>query len=198
MSTSRSRLRSPSLAVVALAATLTLLVPGALVAHADGLETPPGAEAVAVASGEPGGDLVEVAEPVEPAEPAEAVDTADPADIVDPADAVEPADETEPAVEPVAESAGEPTAEPAGETVAEPAAETVVESATEPLVDPGTADEQAPAATLSLVGRNLAILYKKTDNFDPEQSLTNGAAQGIESIGLPRTRSYGVNLMVKF
>ncbi|MCD9014199.1 SusC/RagA family TonB-linked outer membrane protein [Parachryseolinea silvisoli] len=54
------------------------------------------------------------------------------------------------------------------------------------------------SATLSLVGRNLAILYKKTDNFDPEQSLTNGAAQGIESIGLPRTRSYGVNLIVKF
>lgn len=54
------------------------------------------------------------------------------------------------------------------------------------------------SATLSLVGRNLAILYKKTDNFDPEQSLTNGPAQGIESIGLPRTRSYGVNLMVKF
>jgi TonB-linked SusC/RagA family outer membrane protein len=54
------------------------------------------------------------------------------------------------------------------------------------------------SATVSLVGRNLAILYKKTDNFDPEQSLTNGPAQGIESIGLPRTRSYGVNLMVKF
>jgi hypothetical protein len=54
------------------------------------------------------------------------------------------------------------------------------------------------SANLSLVGRNLLILYKKTDNFDPEQSLTNGAAQGIESIGLPRTRSYGVNLMLKF
>ncbi|MBT1684936.1 SusC/RagA family TonB-linked outer membrane protein [Dawidia soli] len=54
------------------------------------------------------------------------------------------------------------------------------------------------SATLSLVGRNLAILYKKTDNFDPEQALTNGPAQGIESLGLPRTRSYGVNLMVKF
>jgi hypothetical protein len=48
------------------------------------------------------------------------------------------------------------------------------------------------------VGRNLLILYKKTDNFDPEQSLTNGAAQGIESIGLPRTRSYGLNLNLKF
>ncbi len=54
------------------------------------------------------------------------------------------------------------------------------------------------SASLSLVGRNLITLYKKTDNFDPEQSLTNGAAQGIESIGLPRTRSYGLNLSIKF
>ncbi|MEO5684812.1 MAG: SusC/RagA family TonB-linked outer membrane protein [Chitinophagaceae bacterium] len=54
------------------------------------------------------------------------------------------------------------------------------------------------SASIALVGRNLLTLYKKTDNFDPEQSLTNGAAQGIESIGLPRTRSYGVNLMLKF
>ncbi|MDF2190641.1 SusC/RagA family TonB-linked outer membrane protein [Paraflavitalea sp. CAU 1676] len=54
------------------------------------------------------------------------------------------------------------------------------------------------SSTISLVGRNLLILYKETDNFDPEQSLTNGAAQGIESIGLPRTRSYGVNLQLKF
>lgn len=53
-------------------------------------------------------------------------------------------------------------------------------------------------ASIAFVGRNLLTLYKKTDNFDPEQSLTNGAAQGIESIGLPRTRSYGVNLMLKF
>lgn len=54
------------------------------------------------------------------------------------------------------------------------------------------------SASIALVGRNLLTLYKNTDNFDPEQSLTNGAAQGIESIGLPRTRSYGVNLIVKF
>ncbi|MEO6228482.1 MAG: SusC/RagA family TonB-linked outer membrane protein [Ferruginibacter sp.] len=54
------------------------------------------------------------------------------------------------------------------------------------------------SASIALVGRNLLTLYKQTDNFDPEQSLTNGAAQGIESIGLPRTRSYGINLMVKF
>ncbi|WP_428664882.1 SusC/RagA family TonB-linked outer membrane protein [Runella sp.] len=54
------------------------------------------------------------------------------------------------------------------------------------------------SSSVSLVGRNLLILYKKTDNFDPEQGLTNGAAQGIESIGLPRTRSYGINLNLKF
>ncbi|HTJ49354.1 MAG TPA: SusC/RagA family TonB-linked outer membrane protein [Cyclobacteriaceae bacterium] len=54
------------------------------------------------------------------------------------------------------------------------------------------------SASIALVSRNLLTLYKKTVNFDPEQSLTNGAAQGIESIGLPRTRSYGVNLMLKF
>ncbi|HEY9047740.1 MAG TPA: SusC/RagA family TonB-linked outer membrane protein [Ohtaekwangia sp.] len=54
------------------------------------------------------------------------------------------------------------------------------------------------SASIAFVGRNLLTLYKKTDNFDPEQSLTNGPAQGIESIGLPRTRSYGINLMLKF
>jgi len=54
------------------------------------------------------------------------------------------------------------------------------------------------SANVSLVGRNLLILFKKTDNFDPEQGLTNGSAQGIESIGLPRTRSYGINLNLKF
>jgi len=54
------------------------------------------------------------------------------------------------------------------------------------------------SANVSLVGRNLLILYKKTDNFDPEQGVTSGSAQGIESIGLPRTRSFGVNLNLKF
>ena len=54
------------------------------------------------------------------------------------------------------------------------------------------------SANVSLVGRNLLILYRKTDNFDPEQGLTSGAAQGIESIGLPRTRSFGLNLNLKF
>jgi len=54
------------------------------------------------------------------------------------------------------------------------------------------------SASISFVARNLLTLYKKTDNFDPESSFTNGNAQGFESIGLPRTRTFGLNLMVKF
>ncbi|MEQ9438830.1 MAG: SusC/RagA family TonB-linked outer membrane protein [Cyclobacteriaceae bacterium] len=54
------------------------------------------------------------------------------------------------------------------------------------------------SASLSLVGRNLAILYKHTDLFDPESSYTNGNAQGLEAFGVPRTRSLGFNLRVKF
>ncbi|HEY8928354.1 MAG TPA: SusC/RagA family TonB-linked outer membrane protein [Mucilaginibacter sp.] len=54
------------------------------------------------------------------------------------------------------------------------------------------------SATISLVSRNLWTIYKKTDNFDPEESFTNSNNQGFESLGLPRTRSIGVNLSVKF
>ncbi|UZR96633.1 SusC/RagA family TonB-linked outer membrane protein [Chondrinema litorale] len=54
------------------------------------------------------------------------------------------------------------------------------------------------SASLSFVARNLAILYRKTENFDPETSHTNGNAQGFESFALPRTRSFGFNLKVKF
>ena len=54
------------------------------------------------------------------------------------------------------------------------------------------------SASISLVSRNLWTIYKKTDNFDPEESFTNSNTQGFESIGLPRTRSLGVNLSVKF
>ncbi|MBD1362721.1 SusC/RagA family TonB-linked outer membrane protein [Mucilaginibacter sp. ZT4R22] len=54
------------------------------------------------------------------------------------------------------------------------------------------------SASISLVARNLLTIYKRTDNFDPESSFTNGSSQGFESFGLPRTRSFGLNLMVKF
>ncbi|MFC5412119.1 SusC/RagA family TonB-linked outer membrane protein [Larkinella bovis] len=55
-------------------------------------------------------------------------------------------------------------------------------------------------ASVSLVARNLAILYKDKKNqyFDPESGYTSTNAQGLEAFGVPRTRSLGVNLMVKF
>lgn len=50
-------------------------------------------------------------------------------------------------------------------------------------------------ATLSLVGRNLWIIHKKTD-IDPESSLNGNL--GVETLSLPSTRSFGVTLNVKF
>mgnify|MGYP000928639322 CR=1 FL=1 len=56
------------------------------------------------------------------------------------------------------------------------------------------------SASVSLVGRNLLLLYKdkKNNYFDPESSYSNGNAQGLEAFGVPRTRSIGINLTVKF
>ncbi|MCW3464879.1 SusC/RagA family TonB-linked outer membrane protein [Chitinophaga nivalis] len=53
------------------------------------------------------------------------------------------------------------------------------------------------AMSVSLVARNLLILYKNAPNIDPESTFSNSNAQGFEMFGVPRTRSYGVNLMVK-
>lgn len=51
--------------------------------------------------------------------------------------------------------------------------------------------------SVSLVARNLFILYKKTPNVDPESVFSAGNAQGIEQFGVPRTRSFGLSLNVK-
>lgn len=50
---------------------------------------------------------------------------------------------------------------------------------------------------LSLVGRNLFILMKKTDNIDPESSY-NATFPGLELGGVPPVRSFGLNLSAKF
>lgn len=47
---------------------------------------------------------------------------------------------------------------------------------------------------LSFVARNLAILYKNTENIDPESSYTSSNGQGLDYFGLPATRTYGFNL----
>jgi TonB-linked SusC/RagA family outer membrane protein len=53
------------------------------------------------------------------------------------------------------------------------------------------------SATLSLVGRNLFYIMKKTTDIDPEASY-GGISQGLELGGVLPTRIYGLNLNVKF
>jgi hypothetical protein len=52
---------------------------------------------------------------------------------------------------------------------------------------------------VSLVARNLLILMKKSDNIDPEATFgSNVRYYGIEGTSLPSTRTYGINLNLKF
>lgn len=53
-------------------------------------------------------------------------------------------------------------------------------------------------ATLSLVTRNIATLMKHTPNIDPESNYSSLNGQGLEANGYPPTRSFGLNLNVKF
>lgn len=49
-------------------------------------------------------------------------------------------------------------------------------------------------ATISLVGRNLWLIYDKVDNVDPEALTGNGNGQmGLEYLGVPPTRTFGIN-----
>ncbi|MBO9200695.1 MULTISPECIES: SusC/RagA family TonB-linked outer membrane protein [Niastella] len=55
------------------------------------------------------------------------------------------------------------------------------------------------SATISLVGRNLWTIMKHSDNIDPESSFGSTINfLGIEGTSLPSTRTYGVNLNLKF
>jgi TonB-linked SusC/RagA family outer membrane protein len=52
---------------------------------------------------------------------------------------------------------------------------------------------------VSVVGRNLAILYKKAPHIDPESAFSNSnGEQGQEFGQLPSARTYGFNINVKF
>lgn len=54
-------------------------------------------------------------------------------------------------------------------------------------------------AEISLVGRNLAILYSQTEHFDPEQNYNpNSNTQNSIGTQLPRTRTIGMNINLKF
>jgi hypothetical protein len=53
--------------------------------------------------------------------------------------------------------------------------------------------------TLSLVGRNLGILYKKVPHIDPETGFSSAnGEQGIEFGQIPSTRSLGFNINLTF
>jgi TonB-linked SusC/RagA family outer membrane protein len=53
--------------------------------------------------------------------------------------------------------------------------------------------------SISLVGRNLALLWSKIPNIDPESGYTvDGGAQGLEFFAMPQTRTMGINLTANF
>ena len=52
--------------------------------------------------------------------------------------------------------------------------------------------------TIEQSGDFRMTIYKSVPNIDPESALTTGNAQGVEAYSLPTTRSFGVNLSVKF
>ncbi|KAA8484092.1 TonB-linked SusC/RagA family outer membrane protein [Arcticibacter tournemirensis] len=53
-------------------------------------------------------------------------------------------------------------------------------------------------AVVSLVGRNLFIIHKEVPNIDPETAFNTGNGQGLEDLTYPSTRSFGLNLNLKF
>jgi TonB-linked SusC/RagA family outer membrane protein len=52
--------------------------------------------------------------------------------------------------------------------------------------------------TVSLVGRNLFYVKRDSPNIDPESNYSNGFSYGLEYGSLPSTKSFGLNLNVRF
>jgi len=53
-------------------------------------------------------------------------------------------------------------------------------------------------ASITAVGRNLLFIYKDVPNIDPETAFNTGNAQGLESLSLPTTRNFSLNVNLKF
>ncbi|KFF02650.1 SusC/RagA family TonB-linked outer membrane protein [Flavobacterium reichenbachii] len=53
-------------------------------------------------------------------------------------------------------------------------------------------------ASITAVGRNLFFIYKDAPNIDPETAFNTGNAQGLESLSLPTTRNFSLNVNLKF
>ncbi|PCJ95523.1 MAG: SusC/RagA family TonB-linked outer membrane protein [Flavobacteriaceae bacterium] len=52
--------------------------------------------------------------------------------------------------------------------------------------------------SLSLIASNLFYISRSVDNIDPESAYNAGNSQGLEYFGLPSSKSYGLNVNVKF
>jgi hypothetical protein len=52
--------------------------------------------------------------------------------------------------------------------------------------------------TISLVGRNLFYIKKDVPNIDPEANYSNSVSTGLEYASLPSTKSFGLNVNVRF
>lgn len=60
-------------------------------------------------------------------------------------------------------------------------------------------DVPVESVNLSLVGRNLGLLFSNVPNIDPESTYTvNGGSQGLEYFAMPQTRNIGINLSASF
>ncbi|MBF4464294.1 SusC/RagA family TonB-linked outer membrane protein [Flavobacterium sp. LC2016-12] len=53
-------------------------------------------------------------------------------------------------------------------------------------------------ASITAVGRNLFFIYKDAPNIDPETAFNTGNAQGLESLSLPTTRNFSLNVNLRF
>jgi TonB-linked SusC/RagA family outer membrane protein len=53
-------------------------------------------------------------------------------------------------------------------------------------------------ASITAVGRNLFFIYKDAPNIDPETAFNIGNGQGLESLALPTTRNFSLNVNLKF
>ncbi|MDR7371442.1 SusC/RagA family TonB-linked outer membrane protein [Flavobacterium aquidurense] len=53
-------------------------------------------------------------------------------------------------------------------------------------------------ASVTAASRNLLFIYKDVPNIDPESAFNTGNAQGLESLALPTTRNFTLNVNLKF
>ena len=54
------------------------------------------------------------------------------------------------------------------------------------------------SANISFTARNLFLIFSQIENVDPESNYNTTNGQGLENWGVPPTRSYGLNLLVRF